>query len=182
MLLFLLSISDGSDHEKITYLYENFHDYLLSYATEKLKDKESDDPYHDAEDAVQSTFVKVTRSINKIDFSSSKQRLKNLLTTIVDNEIANIFQKKPDFLEFDEEIHSNSAYTFIDGIQIKERYNEVVGAIKRLDDKYSDILYLVYFEGKTVKEIAALMGISAKTVYTRLERGRILLLESLKEG
>ena len=178
MLLFLLSISDGSDHEKITYLYENFHDYLLSYATEKLKDKESDDPYHDAEDAVQSTFAKVTRSINKIDFSSSKQRLKNLLTTIVDNEIANIFQKKPDFLEFDEEIHSNSAYTFIDGIQIKE----VVEAIKRLDDKYSDILYLVYFEGKTVKEIAALMGISAKTVYTRLERGRILLMESLKEG
>ena len=85
-------------------------------------------------------------------------------------------------MEFDEEIHSNSAYTFIDGIQIKERYNEVVEAIKRLDDKYSDILYLVYFEGKTVKEIAALMGISAKTVYTRLERGRILLMESLKEG
>lgn len=182
MLLFLLSISDESDHSKITYLYESFHDYLLRYATKELNKRGSDNPYYDAEDAVQSTFVKVTRSIDKIDFSSSKQRLKNYLTTIVNNEINNIFRKKSNFSELNEEICTNSEYTFIDGLQIRERYNEVVEALKRLDDKYSDTLYLIYFEEKTVKEIAELMGISAKTVYTRLERGRILLLESLKEG
>lgn len=182
MLLFLLSISDGSDHEKITYLYESFHDYLLRYATKKLKKRGSDNPYYDAEDAVQNAFVKVTRSIDKIDFSSDKQRLKNYLFTIVNNEINNIFRKKSNFSELNEEICTNSEYIFIDSLQIKERYNEVVEALKRLDDKYSDTLYLVYFEEKTVKEIAELMGISAKTVYTRLDRGRILLLESLKEG
>jgi DNA-directed RNA polymerase specialized sigma24 family protein len=32
----------------------------------------------------------------------------------------------------------------------------------------------------TVKEIADMMGISAKTVYTRLARGKKLLLDSLK--
>lgn len=182
MLVFLLSISDGSDHEKITYLYESFHDYLLAYATRKLKDSDSDNPQYDAEDVVQNVFVKVTRSINKIDFSSGKQCLKNYLIAIVNNEIANIFRKQSDFSEFDEEIHSTSAQIFIDSLQIKERYSEVVEAIKGLDDKYRDALYLAYFERKTVKEIAALMGVSAKTVYTRLQRGRILLLESLKEG
>ena len=182
MLLFLLSISDESNNGKITYLYKTFHNYLLNYATQKFEDKESDDPCHDAEDAVQNTFVKVIRNINKIDFSSDKQRLKNYLTTIVNNEISNIFRKKSNFSELNEEICTNSAYTFIDDLKIKERYKEVVEAIKSLDDKYRDTLYLVYFEEKTVKEIAELMGISAKTVYTRLERGRILLLESLEEG
>ena len=85
-----------------------------------------------------------------------------------------------DILELDEEISPNSAYIFIDRLEIKERYSDVVKAIEKLDDKYSTTLLLVYSEEKTVKEIAEMMGISPKTVYTRLERGRRLLLESLE--
>ena len=87
-----------------------------------------------------------------------------------------------DFLELDEEILTDSEYIFIDNLEIGERYDNVVMAIRKLDYKYSTTLSLVYNEGKTVKEIATMMGLSTKTVYTRLARGRIILLNSLKGG
>lgn len=180
MLLYLLSISDESDHGKITYLYENFYDYLLKYSVKTFQYHRRPNYVFDAEDAVQNTFLKITKHIKKIDFSVGKKRLKNYLFAILTNEIINILRDNSDILELDEEISPNSAYIFIDRLEIKERYSDVVKAIEKLDDKYSTTLLLVYSEEKTVKEIAEMMGISPKTVYTRLERGRRLLLESLE--
>ena len=51
--------------------------------------------------------------------------------------------------------------------ELKENYNQVVKAIEELDEKYSTTLYLFYCKEMTVNEIAKIMGISAKTVYTR---------------
>ena len=65
-------------------------------------------------------------------------------------------------------------------LDIKERYNEIVSAITMLDERYSTTMFLVFCEEKTVNEIAEMMGISAKTVYTRLARGKQLLLNHLK--
>ena len=180
MLLYLLSISDESDHGKITYLYENFYDYLLKYSVKVFQHHNRPNYVFDAEDAVQNTFLKVTKHIKKIDFSVGKNRLRNYLFAILTNEIINILNDNSKFIELNEEISIDSEYIFIDGLEIRERYSDVVKAIERLDDKYSITLLLVYSEGKTVKEIAEMMGISPKTVYTRLERGRRLLLESLK--
>ena len=63
---------------------------------------------------------------------------------------------------------------------MKEGYGEIVRAIEKLDDKYSTTLQLFFCNEMTPNEIAELMGISPKTVYTRLARGKKLLLESLK--
>ena len=82
--------------------------------------------------------------------------------------------------EFDEEFCFEKEYNFIEELEIKEQYNQVVKAIESLDEKYSTTLYLVYCKEKTVNEIADMMGISTKTVYTRLSRGKQLLTDSLK--
>lgn len=182
MLLYLLSISDESDHGKITYLYENFYDYLLKYSVKAFQHHRSPNCVFDAEDAVQNTFLKVTKHVKKIDFSVGKNRLKNYLFAILTNEIINILKDNSDFLELDEEILTDSEYIFIDNLEIGERYDNVVMAIRKLDYKYSTTLSLFYNEGKTVNEIATMMGLSTKTVYTRLARGRIILLNSLKGG
>ena len=59
----------------------------------------------------------------------------------------------------------------------------IVEKIKQLDDRYSITLLLYYGEKMDVKKISELMGVVEKTVYTRLERGKKLLLEELsKEG
>ena len=59
-------------------------------------------------------------------------------------------------------------------------YGEIVRAIEKLDDKYCTTLQLFFCKEMTPNAIAELMGISPKTVYTRLARGKKLLLEILK--
>ena len=68
---------------------------------------------------------------------------------------------------------------FFEKLQIRERYEQVVDVIKELDEKYSITLYYRYEKELSAEEIAELMGLSIKTVYTRLERGRRLVLEKL---
>lgn len=71
-------------------------------------------------------------------------------------------------------------YNLIEELEIKKNYKKVIKAISEMDEIYSITLMYVFIEEKSVKEIASLMGISPKTVYTRLERGRKILLSSLK--
>ena len=82
--------------------------------------------------------------------------------------------------EFDEEFYSEKEYNFIEELEIQESYNEVVKGIKSLDEKYSTTLYLIFCKEKTVNEVAEMMGLTPKTVYTRLARGKELLLNSVK--
>ena len=60
MLQFLLSITDESNHEKIMYLYNKYHDPMINYAVSKFKNMNRCNYAYDAEDAVQSAFVKIT--------------------------------------------------------------------------------------------------------------------------
>ena len=64
-------------------------------------------------------------------------------------------------------------------MRTKVRYDEVVEAISWLDEKYSIPLSLRYAENMDVKEISKLLGIAEKTVYTRLDRAKKLLIEKL---
>ena len=99
---------------------------------------------------------------------------------MLSNEINNFLNNNPENLEFNEEIYNEIEYNFIEELEIKEKYSEVVKAIETLDERYSTTLYMVYCQEMTVNEIAEMMGISTKTVYTRLARGRKLLLDTIK--
>lgn len=182
MLLYILSISEESDHKKIIYLYKNFYLFLVKYSINKFKSCGRPNFKYDAEDAVQNTFIKISKHIQKIDFTVNKKRLKNYVFAILNNEITNILDESPVNLSLNEEIYTNFENRFIEKLEMHENYDKVVAAIRRLDYKYSTTLTLVYVEGKTVKEIASMMGISIKTVYTRLERGRAILLNHLNGG
>ena len=61
--------------------------------------------------------------------------------------------------------------------QTDDRADELLEALKKLDDKYRVALYLKYYEGFTAAEIAELTNTPENTVYTNLARGR----EKLKE-
>ena len=180
MLLYLLSISDESDHGKITELYEEYYDFLLKYSINQFKYHRRTNYLYDAEDAVQNTFVRITKNIKTIDFSGGKKRVQNLIFTILTHEIVNILREGEEILEFHEEFYDDPAYTFVDKLSMAELYDDVVRALENLDDKYRATLQLVYNEEMTVNQIADMMGLSAKTVYTRLERARKLVMEAVK--
>ena len=105
---------------------------------------------------------------------------KSYLLTIVSNECARFMSQRRVDEPLEQDVETED---FVERIEVRERYRAVVDAIKRLDDKYSNALYLHYVMEKSVKEVAVLLGVPEKTVYTRLERGKKKLLEILgKEG
>ena len=84
MLSFILSVTPLEYREKITYLYESFHDDMLRLARARLKKANDADPYHNAEDVVQNCFIRIIEYYEIIDFESDDKRLKAyVLTTTV---------------------------------------------------------------------------------------------------
>ena len=57
----------------------------------------------------------------------------------------------------------------------------LLSAMRALPPAYSAVLHLHYYEGYSIKEIAALLKLPAATVGTRLARGRERLRRMLKE-
>lgn len=62
-----------------------------------------------------------------------------------------------------------------------ERESDLLSAVRALPEKYSAVIHLYYYEGYSIKEIAAMLGLPAPTVGTRLARGRERLRQMLKE-
>ena len=69
MLQFLLSIADEKDHAKIEYLYNRYHEDMIRFARYRLRQKKMPNYELDAEDAVQNAFLKITKYIDKVDFT-----------------------------------------------------------------------------------------------------------------
>lgn len=179
MLQFLFTLTDESNHGKIEHIYNEYHDFFMKCAVIKFKDAGRKNIAYDAEDAVQATFMRIAKYIDNIDFSRGEKDVRNYCSAILNNEILGVLKCNKEDFEFDEEFYSESEYNFIEELDIKEKYNEVVKAIEELDEKYSTTLYLALCKEMKPNAIAEMMGIDPKTVYTRLARGRKLLLESL---
>lgn len=180
MLQFLLTISDESNHDKIKRIYNTYHEKMMRYAIAKFISLGSNNALYDAEDAVQSAFIKIIKYISNIDFSRDEREVKNYVFTILSNEIFSFLKKNEEIFENFEDFCFENEYNYIEKLDIQENYNEVVKAIEELDEKYSSTLFLFFCNRMTVKEISAMLEISEKTVYTRLSRGKKLLLDSLK--
>lgn len=180
MLLFLLSLSDESNYGKIEHIYNTYHDYMMKYAVSKLQSANRANIVYDAEDAVQNTFMKIVKHIDNIAFSRDEKDVKNYCLTILHNEVCNVMSDNEEKGAFLEEYCSKKDYSFIDALEIQENYEKIVESIKALDEKYSTTLYLIFCKEKTVNQVAEMMGLTPKTVYTRLARGKQLLLDFLK--
>lgn len=180
MLQFLLTLTDESNHGKVEHIYNTYHDYMMRYAVSKLQAAGRTNLQYDAEDAVQNAFMKIVKHIDNIDFSRGENDVKNYCLTILCNEVCRVLRDNKENFEFFEEFCSEKEYNFIEELEIQESYNAVVKGIKALDEKYSTTLYLIFCKEKTVNQVAEMMGLTPKTVYTRLARGKELLLNSLK--
>ena len=59
--------------------------------------------------------------------------------------------------------------------------NELLEKVRNLPAKYSIVIYLYYYEGYSVKEIADMIGKSKNTVNSQLQRGREKLKMEIEE-
>lgn len=179
MLFLLLSLADTEEKKDIiSRIYEECYPSLLRTALSILNNK------HNAEDAVQSTMLRIVKNMDKYDFSDF-EKVKILLYISVRNTALNTYNslrnsKETDLPDVPEAYGSVSADAF--ELAMNDLLAETIyKAFDALDQKYRDVCILRFYHGLKEREIAELLQIPQKTVSTRIARGREALRNSLKE-
>ncbi len=153
------------------YLMERYENRLLNFIT-KISHINRDE----AEDVLQEVFIKVFRNLASFDKSLS---FSAWIYRITRNETFSHFRKNKVYynglgaeenekllnrLKSELDLAGELDYKFL-----KENIDKV---LKRLDNKYREVLVLKYLEGKDYKEIADILKKPLGTVATLLKRGR----------
>ena len=80
-------------------------------------------------------------------------------------------------------ITSLSNESFDENLKIfGEEYQDIFKELSKLKPKYRNIIYLYYYQGYKIKEIAEIMSMNQNTVSSCLTRARENLKEILNEG
>lgn len=121
----------------------------------------------EADDVFQEVFVRFIRSIHKIE---SEEHAKAWLIRATINCSKDVFLNA---------FRKNTTELVDMGFE-DERQSEVYYAVLELPKKYRSVIYLHYYEGYSIQEIAEIMRSNPNTIKTQLSRGRELLKNILK--
>lgn len=158
--------------EKLSYLIDQYGNAILRLAYSYLKNQ------YDAEDVCQSVFVKLyTLEKDFEDASHEKAFLLHITANLCKDMLKSAWKKKnigsAELERLGESTHKTQ-FSIIEE-------DEVLELVNGLAEKYRTVLYLYYYEGYQIKEVAKILGIKTPTVKTRLKRGREQLKEVLEE-
>ena len=175
MLAFLLSLADESDHDKIVYIYEHFHNDMMRVARRRLYMANATNRASRAEDIVQNSFYKLTKYVKAIDFDVTERELRAYVLATVVNETRDELEDERNFDDIDDHRDLSINEDFLENFMIRERYKKVVEAIEQLKDKYRMALEYHYYRGYSVKEMSEMLELPEKTIYTRLLRAKKMI-------
>ena len=121
--------------------------------------------YHEAEDITQEVFLKLHASPQNFE---NDDHMKAWLLRVTVNRSKN-FRKSFLFSRTSgiDEIPESALKC-----EFTEEENEIRELIKNLPEKYASVIYLYYYEGFNVREIAEILEKSENTVSSLLQRGR----------
>lgn len=176
MLLYLSLLDTQEERDKFTEIYEQYQHFCWYVANQILGDA------YLSEDAVQETFLALTRHLDKIEYVESA-RTKKFLMTIVKSKAIDILRKKRgEILEEElEETAADSGEDILNSYISRENYNHLLSCILDLPETYRVIFEYKYVHQLSEKEIAELLGISPGLVNVRSFRARKKLQEMLQE-
>lgn len=171
MLAFFLAVLETeTERQQFTALYEQYHDRMEQIALNILGEQ------HDAEDAVQNSFLQIIRHFEKISEISCEE-LPFWIISIVKNEALMILRTRRKTAPLEEWNGFEKSADDVSG------YNELVELFRNLPETYRAVLEMKILIGYTDKEIAKRLDISETAVSSRASRGRKLLRKLLeKEG
>ena len=158
-----LNISYIGD-EFIQNVVEEYSDMVLRIAYQNLKIKS------DAEDVVQNVFIKLIKEPNFKD----KSHMKAWLIRVTINECK----------DFNKMAWYKKTESLSDELMIPFTKEEqgVLDEVFKLSKNYRNVIYLYYFEGYSIKEIASILNKKENTISSQLTRARKVLKNILVEG
>lgn len=162
---------------KIDRVYTKHRNMIYLTAYDILKDTAL------TEEAVQETVIKLLRYSDALN-EEKEIATKNYIVRVaksVSIDIYNRHEKERAEELNDEEIAQLKAeFDPQEYVITKESVDTIVKAINDMDDKYRLPLLYSRINGHSAEQIADIMGISERTVYSRLKKAKKILAETLK--
>lgn len=151
-------------NELIKKMLDKYSDMVYRIAITRCRNKET------AEDVYQTVFLKYSEKMPKFESDEhSKAWFIRVTINLTKNENASAWNNK--IVALDESIQFES----------KEDSELFIDTCK-LPANYKSVIYLMYYEGYKVKEIANILETSEGTIKTWLYRAREILKENIEGG
>lgn len=156
-------LSPDARRELITNIIRQYADLIFRTAYQNLKNR------GDAEDVLQEVSIALVKSNAPVDDDS---RLKSWLVTVTLNKCRDLrrYQARRAYIPLDE----------CENIEAPET-RAVMEELWQLPENYRTIIYLHYYVGFKIAEIAEILGKNQNTVASQLRRGRKALKKILTE-
>lgn len=154
------------DNQAIHNIIDKYSPMIYKIAYQNTRDKYLSD------DITQEVFIKLLRSDKSFD---SEEHLKAWLIRVTLNEVNGIF-RKADKIETVPLPEDDSLF-----VDASENDLHLLDEILKLKKNYKNVIYLHYYEGYTIKEIAKILGKKENTISTWLRRAKLELEQILKE-
>lgn len=153
-------------------IYTEYKEKVERYISGKITDK------HDAEDLVSSVFLKVYHNIDSFD--NSKASISTWIYSITRNTVIDYFRTHKEFYCLDFDVTDD--YNSHESIEQEEILSELADALASLEPRQRDLIILHYYDGKTLKNIAADFGMSYINAKIIHKKALHFLRKKLKQG
>lgn len=178
MLLYLSMLDTQEEKDKFTEIYEQYQHFCWYVANGILNDA------HLAEDAVQEAFLALARHLGKVEEVESP-RTRKFLMTIVKSKAVDLLRKEkgsPALYGEESEAEIADEKTDLLGDYItQENYNRLISCVLELDEIYRVVFEYKYLHELSDREIADILGVSAKVVNVRFFRARKKLRDMIQK-
>ncbi|MFN4244914.1 MAG: RNA polymerase sigma factor [Brevinematia bacterium] len=149
------------DEKDYSEIFSNMRGIIISYF---LSNKVS---FQDVEDLVNEVFVLVWKYRNTL---RNREKVRSWVFSIAKN----ILRKYKSFVKKNKKATLELKEDIVDQERKvdEENFNFALSIINKLPNRYRDIVILFYIEGKSLKEISDILGISETNCKVRLFRAR----------
>lgn len=149
-------------------IWEQFSDRLRLYIHRRVSNPQ------DAEDLLQDVFLKIHTQIEGLQ---NEERLAAWIYRIARNTITDYYRRTPQTLDLPEDLLAEQEED--EQNPISQLASGVQGMIDALPEIYRQPLVLSEIQGIKQAEVAGTLGISVSGAKSRIQRGRMLLKQSL---
>ena len=135
--------------------------------------------HHDAEDAVQTALLRISRQADNLP--QNDQALRAYVLTAAKHAALNLLPKQLKDADLDNVIAISTEDLF-ESIVASQEYDRLLAAIKSLPPTYRGVLMLRYVQQLETKEIATLLDRRRSTVQKQIARAKALLVQIYQKG
>ena len=180
MLQILLSTIETQEDKLIfEEIYEKYKSVSMRRALKILNGNQ-----FDAEDAFQKAWIQISQNLHKLK-SRNEAAVSTYIIKTIEFKALDISNENREYQKYLESAEINPKEYISDDLMYlvcsREQLENIVNVFENMDDKYREIMMLTYLQGFDVKSIAKQLNIKEKTVWTRLYRGKAILIEELKK-